>query len=845
MLRLTLAQMRKSVGRLSAAAVAIAIGTAFLAATLVAGDVMQRTGYDSVTATYAQADLVVSDATTDDLGTIRATPGVEAAAPLVIAGTELTHGGRSTYQVLLPQPDDPRLESVVVAEGTMPTTDGEIALPQTTADRLEASVGDELASVFSVEQDGEWVATEEQVTLVGIVDDPAGAWAMWGGAGIATPDDLARWGGFGDEPVGADVLVVSDGSAKTQAALAAALPEAEVLTKSEAAQESIEQVTGNGNVLLMVVLGFAAIALLVASLVIANTFQVLVAQRARTLALLRCVGAVKGQLRRSVLLEAGILGIVASAIGVLLGLGLSQATLAVLARMDTGVPMPTGIDVTVVVIAVPLLVGTVVTALASLVPARAATRVSPVAALRPVDAPTVAARAGLVRLVFSLLLVVGGVGGLLLAVVASVGGEGDPMLALAGGVLAGALSFVGVLLSAVFWLPRVVSLVGRALAATGTSTRLAAANSVRNPRRTAATSTALLIGVTLVVLMSTGAASARQSLFAELDDHYPVDLTVASTLGSDAIPASTIADVEAVDGVARVVEVPSVAALVDDEYVVLRAPEPSEAATVLRNSDVLTHLDDDTIVVPTYRDEKLDGTVVSVVEDTSSRETSVPGDEADEPAAPVELTAVYTSLAGVDMVVTPDTLARIAPEAPTSMLWVGLEPGADGATTALAVMDTVGDGGLVVESAASERQQYAKVIDSLLAVVVGLLGVAVVIALVGVANTLSLSVIERRRESATLRAIGMTRRQLRLMLAVEGMLIAGIGALLGVGMGLLYGWAGAAIVLGNAGGDMHLSVPWRDLLLVLVVALAAGLLASVLPGRAAARTSPVAALAVD
>ena len=356
---------------------------------------------------------------------------------------------------------------------------------------------------------------------------------------------------------------------------------------------------------------------------------------------------------------------------------------------------------------------------------------------------------------------------------------------------------------------------------------------------------ALLIGVTLVVLMSTGAASARQSLFAELDDHYPVDLTVASTLESDAIPASAIADVEAVDGVARVIEVPSVAALVDDEYVVLRAPDPAEAATVLRDSDVLTHLDDDTIVVPTYRDEKLDGTVVSVVEDTSSRETAVPGDEADEAAAPVELTAVYTSLAGVDMMVTPATLARIAPNAPTSMLWVGLDPGADAATTALAVMDTVGDGGLVVESAASERQQYAKVIDSLLAVVVGLLGVAVVIALVGVANTLSLSVIERRRESATLRAIGMTRRQLRVMLAVEGMLIAGIGALLGAGMGLLYGWAGAAIVLGNAGGDMHLSVPWRDLLLVLVVALGAGLLASVLPGRAAARTSPVAALAVD
>jgi len=129
-------------------------------------------------------------------------------------------------------------------------------------------------------------------------------------------------------------------------------------------------------------------------------------------------------------------------------------------------------------------------------------------------------------------------------------------------------------------------------------------------------------------------------------------------------------------------------------------------------------------------------------------------------------------------------------------------------------------------------------------VVVGLLAVAVVIALVGVANTLSLSVLERRRESATLRAIGLSRRQLRTMLAVEGMLIAGVGAVLGAGIGLVYGWAGASSVLGVI-GHVSLAVPWRDLGLVVLVALAAGLLASVLPARTAVRTSPVAALAVD
>ncbi|AEE46656.1 FtsX-like permease family protein [Cellulomonas fimi] len=837
MLRLTLAQMRRSVGRLTAAAVAIAIGTAFLAATLVAGNVMQRTGYDSVTAQYASADLVVKEATAADVATVRDTPGVTAADLLLVGGTELTNGGRTTYQALLPVPSDERLGSVVVTEGRLPSSSGEIALPQTTVDRLEARLGDELESGFYVQTDDDFDRQEAPATLVGIVDDPAGAWAMYGGAGLAAPDDLALWTGVADMPdFTSPVLVLTDGTSAARDALVEALPGAEVLTRDEAAKASIEEVTGEGNALLMVVLGFAAIALLVAALVIANTFQVLVAQRARTLALLRCVGAVKGQLRASVLTEAAILGLLSSVVGVLLGLGLSQATLAILARVDTGAPLPATVAVTLPVVLVPLVVGTLVTALAALVPAREATRVSPVAALRPIDAPTVGARAGRVRLVLSLLLVVGGVAGLLAAVAGAVVGGGDPMLLLALGVLAGAASFVGVLVGAVFWLPRVVSLAGRALAATGSSARLAAANTVRNPRRTAATSTALLIGVTLVALMSTGAASARISLAAELDNHYPVDLTVSSPSGTEtAVGADSIAQVEAVPGVERVVAVPSAQATVAGEWTVLRAPDPDDALAVLRDTAPLDELDDTTVIAPEYRGEDLDGQSVTV-ESEPARGTS--------DGEAVDLTVVHTALAGVDMLVTPGTLERIEPDAVASTLWVALEPGADAATTALAVTDAVSSDGLVVESAAAERQQYERVIDGLLAVVVGLLGVAVVIALVGVANTLSLSVIERRRESATLRAIGLTRRQLRWMLAIEGMLIAGIGALLGVLLGMLYGWAGAAIILGTT-GSVHLAVPWQDLVVVLAVALAAGLLASVLPGRAAARTSPVAALAVD
>ena len=154
------------------------------------------------------------------------------------------------------------------------------------------------------------------------------------------------------------------------------------------------------------------------------------------------------------------------------------------------------------------------------------------------------------------------------------------------------------------------------------------------------------------------------------------------------------------------------------------------------------------------------------------------------------------------------------------------------------------DGEALVKGPAAQAAQFRQVVDVILGIVVGLLAVAVVIALIGVTNTLSLSVIERTRESATLRAIGLSKEQLRGMLAVEGVLIAGVGAILGIVLGLVFGWAGAATAL-SVMGDVRYAVPWADMGIVLAVALVAGLLASVLPARAAARTSPVAALGVE
>lgn len=867
MIRLTLAQMRRSMGRLAAAGLAIVIGTAFVAATLLAGDVMSRTSRDAVTARYGQADVVVGGTPTDaDLATIRSAPGVAAADILTGGGVELRTASQDRWQLVAPTVSDERLTALRVQEGRMPARAGEIALPRKVAEDFGVTLGDTLTAVWQAPPGtpgagaaptagatAEGAAAKaaraarestETMTLVGFVDDPHGAWTSGGGAALAVPEDLGRWRSGGSLlSEGANEIVVAAAAGTSPSALrdelARALPATHVMTRADAAAAQMQRLgKGGDQALVTVVLGFAAVAMLVAALVIANTFQVLVAQRTRTLALLRAVGARRAQLRASVILEASLLGLASSVTGILAGTGLAQATLTVLHHTSVTAPLPATVDVTWQVVVVPLLVGTLVTVLASLVPARAATHVTAIEALRPVDAPRAGAGAGRVRLVVALVLV--GLGLLILggAVALGLGAKGSPLAALGVGVLGGTVSFVGLLLSAVFWVPPVLGALERGLGRLGPVPRLAAANTVRNPRRTAATSTALLIGVTLVVMMSTGAASARASLDRTLDGHFPVDIEVTPS-GNDVsgLPAGLATRVAAIAGVHHVAALPSATLAVTDgkgevTSVTVRALSSQDAAAVLRDPRAAASLTDGSVLLPSWLNAAPGRAELRGV-DASGHPSGAALPL--EPGTPTGLT---------EAIVTPATLARLAPDAVPDTLYVSLDPTADPVAALRAVQGTLGTAALQATGPGTSRAQYDRVIGIMLNVVVGLLGVAVLIALLGVTNTLSLSVIERRRESATLRAIGLTRAGLRGALAIEGVLIAGVGAILGIAFGMGYGWAGAATVLGRVGGFVP-AVPWRDLGLVLLVALGAGLLASVVPARSAARTPPVAALAEE
>lgn len=408
------------------------------------------------------------------------------------------------------------------------------------------------------------------------------------------------------------------------------------------------------------------------------------------------------------------------------------------------------------------------------------------------------------------------------------------------------MSFLGVLVGAVLIVPRVVALLGALVTrVSGTgAAHLASVNALRNPGRTTSTTAALLIGVTLVSLVTVGAATTRASLDATLASTYPVDLTVGRDLpepsqppspGSTtvALPAGVAAAVGAVRGVDQVV--PLRTARLDASFPVgarsvsLQGAAPDQLRSVVVDSDTLSDLRPGTTVVPSSLATNLglaDGATVRLGE--------------------VSFVVRRTELPGTALLLTDGDLAAVAPAATTTRLWASFPTEVDAGTVVADVRDAIGAvPGAVdvpVSGGAAERALYTQIIDALLLVVVALLAVAVVIALVGVANTLSLSVVERTGESALLRALGLTRGQLRAMLAVEGALVSGVGALLGIVLGTLYGWAGAASLLGSVPGGTQLALPGPRLALILAVAVAAGLLASVLPARRAARTSPVAAL---
>ena len=358
---------------------------------------------------------------------------------------------------------------------------------------------------------------------------------------------------------------------------------------------------------------------------------------------------------------------------------------------------------------------------------------------------------------------------------------------------------------------------------------------MRNPGRTSATATALLIGVTLVAMMMTGAQTARTAFDGQLGAEYPVDLSVGDlTSAGRPLDASAAATALNYDGVA------AAGLVTNGGYAEVHGSRTGVYQLAPEQLDLLQDktlvLDGNTVLMPQGSELK----TLTVTGSKGSKELTVL--EADSWTLPPLISSAVAAEIGV-----PELPAADSEDYYSSLpqLWVSVDRDLD--SWALLDLRSQLAAGLDVNEyqisgAAVERAAFNQVIDVLLLVVTGLLAVAVLIALVGVANTLSLSVLERTQESSLLRALGLTKSQLRGMLALEAVLIAGVAALIGAVLGAVYGWLGAQSALG-AFATVVPDVPWLQLLAVLAVAVVAGLLASVMPARRAARLSPVEGLA--
>ena len=835
MLQVALAQVRLNARRFIAVSLAVMIAVGFLTATLLINSSSKASLVQSVGQSYRNADLVLAGEYNDETGypvlddaaadAARNTPGVDGVYAVLQPYVTFSDGTATAAAMLSNTSDAAGLFPVDVVEGSLPASDGEVAVDKDTAERYGLSLGTALTLETSFGDTGDAAADLRISALVSSSNDPQAGGITQLYSTTATTAEFASPG----QSFSTIQLALNDGAslAGVQAALQQELADRSiggitVRTAEEQTQAIVSAYTAGDDLLTGVLLAFAAVALLVCALVVSNTFSVLVAQRTRELALLRCIGASRSQIRRSVIVEALLVGIAASLLGVAAAVGLMAAIIAYLRTMpDSGFAT---LAVSPSAVITGLAVGVLLTVLSALVPARAATAVAPLAALRPADDVRAGTRRGRIRLAGGLILLAGGA--LLLGFGAA---SNEVMLAVPGGML----SFVGILMCATLFVPPLVRAVGTLAAPLGVPGKLAAVNAIRNPQRTAATSSALLIGVTLVTMMMTGAATARTSLDGVLATEFPVDIAIAGGVPAEA-DTYTAADADtarAVEGVAEAVLVPLAGtAEVDGWTAGVYALDQADASAVLQ--DETLQLRPGTILMP---------------QGTAAKTVTVNGADAD-----VVLDVVVTGSYQFEPLISTETAASlgapdIAGDGPQTQLWLSVDDGFNAGQlmdlrTELA--ETLGIEDYLISGSAIERASFDQIIDVLLTVVTGLLAVAVVIALVGVANTLSLSVLERTRESSLLRALGLTRGQLRGMLALEAVLIAGVAALFGCVLGSLYGWLGVRSVLGSL-SEVGLAVPWLQLLGVLAVAVIAGLLASVLPARRAARLSPVAGLAAD
>ena len=719
------------------------------------------------------------------------------------------------------------LEGLTILEGREPRVAGEVVLDQNTAERAGYSVGDDVSIVTSTE------ALDVQATLVGLAGFRDGGslnGATYAGFDTATAQELFLDGqdAFNEVWVTADDGVSQE--ELTKQAEGVLPPDLEAVTGDDAAEETAGPLLSGIDFLTTFLLIFAGIALVVSSYIIVNTFSILVAQRSRELALLRALGASKQQVIRSVQLEAFAVGVLGSTLGLGLGVVLAMGIRSLVAGFGLDLAeQPLVLAPRTAVAA--YLTGIVVTMAAGWLPARRTGRIAPIQALRDdVALPESSVHR---RLLLGLALI--GLGAPLAVIGLFVAAVPHNGWWVGAGVLAVLLGVTAA--SPVIGRPFLRATGAVDARVFGPIGRLAGQNSLRNPRRTTATASALMIGLTLAFTVAILGASAKASVDKTVEENFVGDFIVSSAFGEGYSPAITdrIARIEGVDRVLRERFGFGLyrGSAGEATSVVGTDPDTVDLLGLRTVSGRVGDLADDTVLVKSDFAREHDlatGDTFAITVPTGKEEWRVVGIIEDSPLvfSPVLTTTGTLLAAGF-----PDQDNYVVVFAVPGA--TGLQARLDAVVADLPVV-TVKD-----ERAFAEEQRAP--IDRVIGVIYVLLVFAVVIAILGIVNTLALSVIERTREIGLLRAIGVSRRQLRLMIRLESVVIAVLGAVLGVLLGIAFG-----VTLMYALRDQGLeriSIPFLQLVVFLVLSLVIGVLAAVFPARRAARLDVLRAIATE
>lgn len=874
MLRVAFKDLMARKRRLVTTSIAIVLGIAFLTGTQLLSSTLSDSIKTLVSDVYAGIDAVVRSPDTQQtpldqplrspvpsslVDQVRAVKGVRAAEGVVEgSGPELVDrkgkvfgGGFGpptiTHNWLL----DPALRLGTLTKGRGPAADNEMALDFTTAADLRLAVGDQVT--IATTQQG-----TEKFTLVGLVGlgeggaRPSGAKSMFFTTPTAQrlanqPDELSYVAVAADRGVAQQVLARS---------LSATLPDTQVLTGAAFTKESQEQISQLVNILSTFVSVFGYIALFVAIFIIYNTFSIIITQRTRETALLRAVGARRRQVLGATMLEALVIGLIASVLGLLAGVVLAAGLIRLVGTfftLDSTIP-----GVTVGLLMLALVIGVGVTVLSAFIPALRSTKIPPIAALTEVSLDR--SSLSTARKVWGALLVVLGIA----LMATGLAGAGPNPLILVG---AGAL-FILVSVAVILG-PLIAAPVSRLLARPfslggGVTGHLAGENAARNPKRTAATAAALTIGVTLVTLIAIIASSIKATTDATIGQSVKADYVVAtSSIASfGSIPADTTARIRALPEVGLVSPVRFSFVRLLDAKARANAAKRSTATTVPAGltgaPDTAPPGDDDFVlgIDPASWFGVIDaGRLQGRPADLTAGTMAVSRKFADERRWSLGQTIpVYFAKGGVQRLKVALIFERSIGQGSMwlpmstfepnvlpvfnvdSQIYVTARPNANVAKLRRQLDSIVANSPTVQ---VQDLKQFVKAqtgpIDTFLAIVYGLLGLAIVIALIGIANTLSLSVLERTRELGLLRAVGMSRRQLRRTVRIEAAIIAIFGTLIGLVIGIVFSMALTVAISANTPGIFTYRLPVSQLIVITVVATLAGVVAALLPARRAAK----------